>query len=144
MATFTLSQLVLACLATGLLVSVLVTSIHSQWQILPPHSAMDLTESRGLVGSSTQAAALRLKIDQLSAEVAKANSRPSGNLQTKTADATTRATTPTTDIAIHGGAAQAFDEYIALHKKILAKDPSVEQRFIVGSYRAPRATNSCQ
>lgn len=142
---------------TGILVSILVTSLHSQWTGL--HSTGLPVEPASPLGSSStigsgipttaaaETASLRQRIQQLSIEIqqAKATSTPNTAITAPLA-APQCPTCPTCDAAAAGATKnvvvssgsfdQAFDDYIALHKKILARDPSVEHKFIVARPQA--------
>jgi hypothetical protein len=146
--TFSLHQVLMACMATGILVSILVTSIHAQWQLVPPNATVDSSMSRGTPGGGTGEQVLnayKSRIEQLSLEVEKAkDSAPSSSSTERPAAITpVPSVASSKEVVVAGGAAQAFEDYIALHKKILAKDPSVQQRYIIGRWHATASRLHC-
>lgn len=165
---FTLQQLLLSCMMTGIAVSLLVSSLHSQWGhpaashtptlrggLPAPESAVAVAAAAaaaadaafaGGAGARAAESGLRSRIQQLSAEVERQkaaalkassspNSAPSPLAQQCPAcpscgPASTGAVAPVASGSSRIDA--AFDAYIALHKRILAKEPGAPQRFIIG------------
>lgn len=170
-ANFTLQQLLLSCMMTGIAVSLLVSSLHAQWGhpaashtptliggLPAPESAVAAAASAAAEvvfagGGGAAESGLRNRIQQLSAEVerqraaalkASASSSPnsaSSPLAQQCPACPSCGPAAAADAASAVASASAgsssridaaFDAYIDLHRRILAKEPGAPQRFIIG------------
>lgn len=158
MASFTLHHLLLACMFTGVVVSLLVSGIHSQWA-LPAHSTLGAnigsTNTGGSNADSARMSAMRLRVDQLSNELAAAKSSASSPNASPTfvtdesqcppceaCDEVAQLVPAATSATPAAATEDALAEYIELHRRILAKEPGVEQRFIIGPTRKALDSNT--
>ena len=148
---FSLHQVLLACMLTGLSVSLLVSALHSQWQWGEHGEGLSantpgIINSRGIESSATQQ--LRSKLAQMSEVAAAANAvalggggggplTPAQLAKCPSCPAPTALSASPSPAApaltTSGGSSMdaAFDSYIALHSRILSKDAGVPQRFVI-------------
>lgn len=151
---FSLHHLLLACMLTGISVSLLVTALHSQWGLL--HGGVSMPAPSSLVTSAglESATQARSRLAQLSAEVTAAVAAGSeGALEKQPLTQTQLAQCPScpsptavsaspalavAPLLSSGGSSidAAFDAYIALHARILAKEPGVPHRFVIARPQA--------
>ncbi len=128
--------------------SLFVTAVHSQWEFLPTASTgLPIMTGAGGFGNAIETQTLRNKLLQLNAEVAR--SKAGGGTSPLSSISPLQEQCPpcpscgpgdSSQLQVAGGGGSsvdaAFDAYIELHRRILAGEAGVPQKFIIARPQA--------